>query len=301
MISALERRVDALRHELTARFGWTHLEVVLSLDEAARVVRVSGCVVVSRVGGKLRRELSAELPAGWKVDLDSVRVMAGTEHRSLLARVTELWQKPGGALSTELAIDDGPVEVMVRVGDATLVRALDGTLGWVERALGARVPVPNIEACRPRWDALEPTLVRFLGAPYKLGGTLAGGVDCSGLVQRAYRASQRILFPRHSTDQLRMALDVALSTRPASDRKTGDLVFTWTEREGPCHVGAIVVGEDRVVIHASLSRRAVVRDPLTRFVEGARRVEYVSRSAIEELGRQNAGKPGLELPSPEGT
>ncbi len=72
-------------------------------------------------------------------------------------------------------------------------------------------------------------------------------------------------------------------------------MFTWTEREGPCHVGVLVTDEDPVVYHASVSRRSVVRDPLRRFVEGARRVEWAPRAAIEELGLRFAGQPGIEL------
>jgi cell wall-associated NlpC family hydrolase len=165
----------------------------------------------------------------------------------------------------------------------------------MESELGARVAPHPLPAPRPDWNALASALSQFLGAPYRLGGTLPNGVDCSGLLQRVYRASQRILLPRHSTDQLDMTSRHRESD-PASDvRATGDLIFTWTDREGPCHVGALVVGEDPVVFHASLSRRSVVRDPLARFVEGARRVERVPRASIEDMAQSCAGETGLTL------
>lgn len=295
MLAELERQVNALRREQVARFGWTHVDVTLASDEASRVLAVSGTVVVPRVARALEDALQNALPEGWSLDVSRVGALRTGDHRSLLARVTPLWQRPKGPLSTELSLDDGPVEVLAHANDLHLVRALDGTVGWMDRGPGARVEAPKLESPRTRWEALGPALMEFLGTPYRLGGTLRNGVDCSGLLQRVYRSSQRILLPRHSTDQL----DMTSRTRrgqPTSDaRETGDLVFTWTEREGPCHVGALVMGEEPVVLHASLSRRAVVRDPLARFVDGAGRVEWVPRGAIEELGRRNAGKPGLEL------
>jgi hypothetical protein len=295
MLAELERQVNALRREQVARFGWTHVDVTLEAHEASRVLAVSGTVVVPRVGRALQAALQDALPKDWSVDVSRVVALRTGDHRSLLTRVTPLWQRPKGPLATELGLDDGPVEVLAHANDLHLVRALDGTLGWMERALGARVEPPKLEAPRPRWVALGPAFMEFLGTPYRLGGTLREGVDCSGLLQRVYRSSQRILLPRHSTDQLDMTSRTRPSQPTSDTRETGDLVFTWTEREGPCHVGALVVGEEPVVLHASLSRRAVVRDPLARFVEGARRVEWVPRAAIEELGRQNAGRPGLEL------
>jgi NlpC/P60 family len=289
MIAALEARVDALRRDLLLRHRWTELAIELVADAEARLVRCRGRVVVPRVVRELRRALSSELPAGWRLDLSGITTLRTGDYRSLLLRVTPLRQSLAGALATELAIEDGPVEVLARHDGSNLVRALDATLGWTDRELGARVPTPKLEPSRLSWDRLPSALHAFLGAPYKLGGTTRGGTDCSGLVQRVVRDTQRILLPRHSTDQL------GALARASEARQTGDLVFTWTEREGPCHVGVLVVEEDPVVYHASVSRRAVVRDPLRRFVDGARRVEWAPRGAIEELGLRFAGRPGIEL------
>lgn len=295
MIPSTARIIAALRTELEARFGWTLVDVECRDDAAARSLVVSGTVLVPRIAHLLGARLEPALPPGWSVDTTRVAALRTGDHRSLLARVTPLWQRPNGPLATELLLEDGPVEVLARVKETVLVRATDGTLGWMDCALGARVDAPRLEVPRPRWNELGAAFREFLGTPYRLGGTLQQGVDCSGLLQRVYRSSQRILLPRHSTDQLEMTSRAGSTESDPGTRQTGDLVFTWTEREGPCHVGALVMYEDPVVLHASLSRRAVVRDPLARFVEGARRVEWVARAAIEELGRQSSGKPSLEL------
>jgi cell wall-associated NlpC family hydrolase len=58
----------------------------------------------------------------------------------------------------------------------------------------------------------------YLGAPYEWGGLTARGIDCSGLVHIAYRASAR-LVPRDSWQQEAIGESV-----PAGRERRGDLV-----------------------------------------------------------------------------
>jgi cell wall-associated NlpC family hydrolase len=72
---------------------------------------------------------------------------------------------------------------------------------------------------------------REIGAPYVFGGTGAGGFDCSGLVQWAFRQAG-ITLPRTSYSQYGVGVAVSSTAIQA-----GDLVFWDTDGSGASHVG----------------------------------------------------------------
>jgi cell wall-associated NlpC family hydrolase len=83
---------------------------------------------------------------------------------------------------------------------------------------------------------------KYLGTPYVWGGTGPGGVDCSGLVQAAYRAAG-ISLPRVSYQQANAGMQVTTKAlRP------GDLV-AWdnsARNNGADHI-AIYLGNGRII------------------------------------------------------
>ena len=104
----------------------------------------------------------------------------------------------------------------------------------------------------------EPTLLvkaamGFLGAPYRLGGFSARGIDCSGLVKKTYQLFD-IDLPRTANEQSRVGMRVA-----RSDLSEGDLLFFNTRRRGG-HVG-IYIGNNEFV-HAASRKRGVRVDNL---------------------------------------
>ena len=93
----------------------------------------------------------------------------------------------------------------------------------------------------------------FLGAPYRLGGFSARGIDCSGLVKKIYQFFD-INLPRTANEQSRVGMRVA-----RSDLSEGDLLFFNTRRRGG-HVG-IYIGNNEFV-HAASRKRGVRVDNL---------------------------------------
>ncbi|TFD95747.1 C40 family peptidase [Jeotgalibacillus sp. R-1-5s-1] len=84
---------------------------------------------------------------------------------------------------------------------------------------------------------------KFLGTPYKWGGTTPSGFDCSGFLTYVFR-EYNITLPRTSADQF--ASGTAVSR---SNLQQGDLVFFTTYKAGASHSG-IYLGSNKF-IHAS--------------------------------------------------
>jgi cell wall-associated NlpC family hydrolase len=107
---------------------------------------------------------------------------------------------------------------------------------------------------------------RYLGVPYKWGGTSAStGFDCSGFVQQVY-ADLGISLPRVSVDQSRAGSPVA----SLSEARPGDLVF-WRGGGGrPNHIG-IYAGDGKMLV-APRTGDVVRYQDITRTPDGIRRI-----------------------------
>jgi cell wall-associated NlpC family hydrolase len=112
------------------------------------------------------------------------------------------------------------------------------------------------------WDpdqVIESALSQ-LGRPYVWGGTGAVGVDCSGLIWRAFLSSG-ILLPKNSRAQRQVGRRVL-----RSELRRADLVAAVSR--GPrrtSHVALALSPEE--VIHACSERMAVRRESLADFEE----------------------------------
>ncbi|GBD29092.1 D-gamma-glutamyl-meso-diaminopimelic acid endopeptidase CwlS [bacterium HR32] len=116
---------------------------------------------------------------------------------------------------------------------------------------------PRREVSSPsRGLALVALARRFLGVPYRWGGTGNGGFDCSGFL---YTLFQRfgITLPRTSFAMFRVGRPVS-----RSELRPGDLVFFTTYARGPSHAGIYVGGGN--FIHASSAGGGVRIDPLSK-------------------------------------
>lgn len=128
-------------------------------------------------------------------------------------------------------------------------------------APAARAPVQLAAATSLRHGLVQRVLDGArarLGTEYVLGGNDVGAVDCSSLVQQAYRAAG-VELPRTAREQRKASRAV----RPA-DAREGDLMFyRW---RGGLHV-ALYMSDD-TILHASPSAGRVV---MTRLNENWRR------------------------------
>ena len=109
---------------------------------------------------------------------------------------------------------------------------------------------------------------KWKGVRYKLGGTGAGGIDCSALTQKIYSAALKKQLPRTTTEQIREGQSVSVN-----QLQPGDLVF-FKPKKSVRHVG-IYIGNNQFM-HASRRKGVTLsslQDPFwTSHFETARRV-----------------------------
>lgn len=85
---------------------------------------------------------------------------------------------------------------------------------------------------------------KYIGIPYKWGGTTTNGFDCSGFVSFTYKKTGKVL-PRTSYEMYKRGKPVA-----KKNLQKGDLVFYSTYKKGASHVG-IYLGNNKFVHAAS--------------------------------------------------
>lgn len=91
------------------------------------------------------------------------------------------------------------------------------------------------------------TARKYIGTPYRYGGTTSKGFDCSGFTQLVY-AKNGIDVPRSTLGQAKIG-----SKLSKGELRTGDLViFSNTYKSGPSHTGIYIGNGD--FIHSSTSK-----------------------------------------------
>lgn len=94
---------------------------------------------------------------------------------------------------------------------------------------------------------------RWMGVPYRYGGSGKHGTDCSGLTHSIYKKVYRITLPRSTNGQLNICRQIKKRAL-----QEGDLVFFHGTRSkrAPTHVGIYL--KDGKFIHASLSEGVII-------------------------------------------
>jgi Cell wall-associated hydrolases (invasion-associated proteins) len=121
-----------------------------------------------------------------------------------------------------------------------------------------------------RYDIIE-VAERFLGAPYKFGGTsTVKGIDCSAFVNKVFDYFE-VDLPRTAREIYKVGQYV-----DRSELAVGDLVFFETYASFPSHVG-IYVGNGKFIHASSRAKRVTVNSIDERYYRsryiGAKRIE----------------------------
>ncbi len=105
-----------------------------------------------------------------------------------------------------------------------------------------------VSSAKGRVNTVRQSIVndakKYIGTPYKYGGTSAKGFDCSGFTQFIYK--------RNGIDIPRTVTEMEKSFKKTKNPSIGDIVTF----NNPNHVG-ILVGNNKF-IHASTSRGVVI-------------------------------------------
>jgi hypothetical protein len=88
------------------------------------------------------------------------------------------------------------------------------------------------------------TAMQFLNTPYLWGGRTPMGIDCSGLVQIAFKV-HGIAMPRDASQQAQKGVAVDF----ISDARQGDVLFFSADTDNISHTGILLAKE--TIIHAA--------------------------------------------------
>lgn len=139
--------------------------------------------------------------------------------------------------------------------------------------------------------------LKWLGTPYRYGGTSRSGTDCSGMTMQVYVAALGIKLPRSSREQQKFCKSIKKSSLDA-----GDLIFFSTGRDKTrvSHVG-MYIGDSKF-IHASGSRGVIVSDINERYyVKNYHSSGHVARAMDKEKKPKRGKKKQEAVPVTEST
>jgi hypothetical protein len=100
-------------------------------------------------------------------------------------------------------------------------------------------PIKLVPAASPLETALQ-----FLNTPYLWGGRTPMGIDCSGLIQIAFKV-HGIALPRDASQQAQKGTTIDF----ISDAKPGDILFFSADTDNISHTGVLLSKE--TIIHAA--------------------------------------------------
>lgn len=127
----------------------------------------------------------------------------------------------------------------------------------ISKVLGTPVPkdkydIPGYDYSTIR-ERMLMEIIKYLGTPYKYGGTTKDGIDCSAFTQLMYRDVFNVGLQRSARLQYNQGLEI----NDKNNLKFGDLVFFNTrQRVKPGHVG-IYIGEN-LFAHASSTKGVTI-------------------------------------------
>jgi cell wall-associated NlpC family hydrolase len=151
------------------------------------------------------------------------------------------------------AVDFLPRHAPVRVAETGLVTR--GT-EYVRLDTGGFLPLACLSPRPPRSPDIAAAAALYLGCAYLWGGRSFLGIDCSGLVQNAFRDIGRTVL--RDTDMQRETIGTRIPAAAEGDLGPGDLLYM------PGHV--LIYEGDGSVIHADGASMTVRRETLAGFI-----------------------------------
>ncbi|MHB1455996.1 MAG: C40 family peptidase [Armatimonadota bacterium] len=157
---------------------------------------------------------------------------------------------------------DTPLAIVSEVTGWYGVLMADSSTGWVEKSsvnlLDYDVMGTQTVGSAGGYSAVGSSIVnnslRYLGIPYRWGGTSVNGIDCSGFVRSVF-AAHGISLPRVARDQARVGQEVKWEELQPGDR----LYFAC--KGGPVDHAGIYMGNG-LFIHSSTGRGGVAIDKI---------------------------------------
>jgi cell wall-associated NlpC family hydrolase len=180
---------------------------------------------------------------------------------------------PSTASSTTATSFDSALGAALAAGGATAnpTTAATGAAGGGILATGTATGAGLVEAAR-----------RYLGVPYVWGGEDTSGMDCSGLVQRAF-ADLGVKVPRVAREQMTLGTPVASLAQAVP----GDLIV----QRGGGHIG-IYVGNGQM-LHAPQAGDRVKIGPIYSTPTAIRRVLPAAAAAEAATTSASTALPAL--------
>jgi len=133
--------------------------------------------------------------------------------------------------------------------------------------------------------SFQDEVTRYLGIPYRWGGSSRRGMDCSGFVKHVYSRVFGVDLPHNSAGQYRLSF---LKSIPRDELRSGDLVF-FARGKRIQHVGIYLSGGR--FIHAA-RRKGVV---ISRLDAPYYRARYAGSKRLEALdGEDGQGLLGMD-------
>lgn len=141
---------------------------------------------------------------------------------------------------------------------------------------GACLPLACLSLRPPTSPDIAAAAALYLGCPYLWGGRSFVGIDCSGLVQSAFR-DFGIIVPR-DTDMQRDSIGETVPAGEVGDLRRGDLLYM------PGHV--LIYAERGEVVHADGGTMTVRRDDVAEWLRrrGLSLAGFTVRRSSEAAG-----------------
>jgi cell wall-associated NlpC family hydrolase len=129
---------------------------------------------------------------------------------------------------------------------------------YARLAQGSYIPLACLATAPPRSPDIVAAAALYLGCPYLWAGATMLGIDCSGLVQNAFRdIGVRVL---RDTDMQRETIGAKIAASSERGLRRGDLLYL------PGHV--LIYAGDGMAIHADGASMMVRRERLADFLTG---------------------------------